>query len=117
MSTYQLYIDGTAVGTDVYESIVTLEVEEQAALPGSLRLKLPVLAAEKDLTWVGDPRVAPFSNLAVVATPAAGGAQCIFDGYVLAQTIHLESGITASTVEVTAQDASVLMGLTETARE
>ena len=118
MSKYQLLINGTAVGDDVYDALASVEVEENAELPDALRLKLPVQVNNKDLTWVADSRVAPFSNVAVVATPASGNAsQCIFDGYVLSHKIHLESGITASTVEVTAQDASVLMGLSDVTKE
>jgi phage protein D len=118
MSKYQLFVNGTAVGDDVYDAIASLEIEENAELADALRLKLPVNVVSKDLTWIGDSRLAPFANLAVVATPASGNpSQCIFDGYVLAHKIHLESGITASTVEVTAQDASVLMGLQEVSQE
>ena len=117
MSTYQLYVDGTAVGSDVYDAIATLEVEEHAELPGALRIKLPVQASGKDISWVSDDRVRPFANLAIVATPGSGGsAQCIFDGYVLSHAIHLETGITSSSVEVTAQDSSVLMGVTPYSR-
>ena len=118
MSTYQLYINGTAVGSDVYDSIASLEIEENGELPGALRIKLPLQATGSDLTWVSDGRIAPFSNLAVVATPASGGsAQCVFDGYVLSHKTHLETGVSSSSVEVTAQDASVLMGLTDTVHE
>ena len=47
----------------------------------------------------------------------ASGNQCIFDGYVLSQKLHLETGTTNSTLEVWGQDASWMMNLTEKTRE
>jgi hypothetical protein len=41
----------------------------------------------------------------------------LFDGYVLAQQIHLDTGTSKSTVKVWGQDASWLMNLTEQAKE
>ncbi len=118
MSTYQLLIDGTPVAADFYDSISSLQVEENSDLPDALRIVFPVSAANDDLTWVGDDRLRPYANLAVTVTPDEGGAtQCIFDGYVLSHNAHLQVGITASTLEVGAQDASVLMGLTEAVKE
>ena len=118
MSTYQLLIDGTPVAADFYDSISSLQVEENSDLPDALRIVFPVTGANDDLTWVGDDRLRPYANLAVTVTPDEGGAtQCIFDGYVLSHAAHLQLGITASTLEVNAQDASLLMGLTETVKE
>lgn len=117
MSKYQLLLDGTAVESEVYDALSSVEVEENADVPAALRLKLPITTKGKDLTWVNDGRLKPFTNVAVVITPESGSKQCIFDGYVLSHRIHLEPGITASTLEVTAQDASVLMALEEKTRE
>ena len=117
MSTYQLILDGTPVDDGFYDSISSLQVEENADLPDALRLVLPVTTANDDLTWVSDDRLRPFANIAVVVAPDDGPAQCIFDGYVLSHTTHLQAGITASTLEVLGQDASVLMGLEEKVRE
>jgi Phage tail baseplate hub (GPD) len=117
MSKYQVILDGSAVGSDFYDALSSVEVEENVDLPDALRLKLPVSTKGKDLTWVNDSKLKPFTNVAVVITPEDGANQCIFDGYVLSHKIHLESGVTASTLEVTGQDASVLMGLEERTRE
>ncbi|WP_404558428.1 phage baseplate assembly protein V [Bradyrhizobium niftali] len=57
------------------------------------------------------------ANVAVVAGIGDKGNQCIFDGYVLAHKLHLETGITNSTVAVWGQDASWLMNMTETVKE
>lgn len=95
-----------------------LEVEENADLPGAIQLHLPIArASEGDLTFVNDARLAPFANLAVVATPEGKGEECIFDGYILAHKLHLETGITNSTLQVWGQDASWLMNLEEKVRE
>jgi phage protein D len=117
VSKYQLLLDGTAVNAEVYDALSSVEVEENADVPDAVRLKIPVSTKDKDLTWVNDGRLKPFTNVAVVITPEKGPKHCIFDGYILSHRIHLESGITASTLEVTGQDASVLMGLEEKTRE
>lgn len=117
MSTYQVLIDGTAVDDDFYDALGALEVEENSTLPDALRLVLPVSTVNDDLTWVGDKRIRPYANIAVVATPDGGSAQCIFDGYVLSNAVHMNAGVTSSSVEVRAQDASVLMSLSHVCRE
>jgi phage protein D len=117
VSKYQILVDGTAVGSDFYDALSSVEVEENADMPDALRLRFPVSTKDKDLTWVNDPKLQPFANVAVVITDEKGATQCIFDGYVLAAKVHLEAGITASTLEVTGQDASVLMQLEEKSRE
>lgn len=117
MSAYQILFDGTAVDADFYTLLASVEVEENADLPGALRLKLPISIKDDDLTWVSDDRLKPYTNVAVVITPQDGPTECIFDGYVLSHKIHLQSGITASTLEVSGQDSSVLMQLEEKARE
>ena len=87
------------------------------------------------------PAFAPLANVAVVASAGGSGAQgvatgaagaaaaafgggsapaatqCIFDGYVLSHKLHLETGITNSTLTVWGQDASWLMNLTEKVKE
>lgn len=117
MSTYQVLFNGTPAGQDFYDMVSRLEIEENADLPGAVLLQLPVAAKDGQLTWVGDARIAPYSNIAVVATPAGAQAQCIFDGYVLTHKVHMPSGPAGATVDVWGQDASVLMGLTETVKE
>ena len=66
---------------------------------------------------VNDSRLAPLSNVAIVATASDGNPQCLFDGYVLAQTAHLDTGTVASTLRVWGQDATWLMNTTEQVRE
>src|SRR3954452_18623299 len=117
MSTYQVLFDGEPADQDFYDMIRGLEIEENADLPGAISLQLPVTAKDGELTWVGDPRIAPYANIAVVATPEGGDQHCIFDGYVLTHKVHMPSGPAGATVDVWGQDASVLMGLTETVKE
>ena len=118
MSTYQMQLNGSPVDSGFYDQLAALQVEENADLPGAISFTLPIAASSGDLTWVGDNTIGPFANVSVVVTPDGGGAtQCVFDGYVLSQKIHLQPGITASTVEVWGQDASVLMSIEDQARE
>jgi hypothetical protein len=115
--TLQILFDGTPADDDFYDQIASLEVEENADLPGAFQLTLPVNASQGDLTFVNDDRIKPFANVAVVVTPPDSSAQCIFDGYVLSHRVHLEREIVSSKVEVWGQDASWLMNLEEKANE
>ena len=120
MSTYRLVINGTQVNNDdpLYTAITSLDVEEHADLPAAIELHLPVdNSSSGDLTYVSDDRFKPFSNLAVVATPTGGSAECIFDGYVLSHKLQLKKGTTDSSLQVWGQDASWLMNLEEKVKE
>jgi hypothetical protein len=136
---YQLLLNGQPADSDLYAAITALEVEESMDLPSALQLTVPISAtAGGDLLYVSDARFMPLASVAVVAAPgtssaagAIGGAvgavtsalgstptgQCIFDGYALSHKIHLDSGITNSTLVVWGQDASWLMNLTEKVKE
>jgi|SRR5579871_187354 len=117
-NTFQLVMNGTPADDSFYTKMTSLEVEENVDLPGAIQVNLPVSPdGNGDLTYVNDSGFQPFSNLAVVVTLDGGGAQCIFDGYVLAHKLHLDKGTTAATLQVWGQDASWLMNLTETAKE
>ena len=130
-ATYQILLNGQAVDAGFYTDLVSLEVEESLDLPGAVELHLPVVATDSgDLTYISDPGLQPFSSLSVVVNPPGGSgsgglsgllsggssassAQCIFDGYVLSQKIHLDTGTTKSNVVIWGQDATCMMNLTE----
>jgi hypothetical protein len=117
-NTFRLLMNGTAADDTFYTELSSLEVEENADLPGAIQLTLPVDRSDAgDLTYVTDGRLKPFANLAVVATPEGGADQCIFDGFVLAHKLHLQRGNTGSTLQVWGQDASWLMNLEEKLKE
>ena len=116
-TTFQVLFNGTAADDTFYDQLTSLEVEENADLPGAIQMTLPVIASSGDLTFVDDDRVQPFSNIAVVITPPDSPAQCVFDGYVLSHKLHLERGIVSSKLEVWGQDASWLINLEEKAKE
>jgi phage protein D len=120
LSSYRLVLNGTPTQADdpLYTQITSLEVEENADLPGAIQLQLPVDSSNTgDLTFVSDDRFKPFSNLAIVATPTGGSDQCIFDGYVLSHKLHLKKGTTESSLQIWGQDASWLMNLEEKVKE
>jgi hypothetical protein len=117
-ATFQFLINGDAADDDLLTVMGPLEVEENADLPGAIQVTLPVDSdGNNDLTFVNDARFQPFSNLAVVATAGGGSDECIFDGYVLSNKLHLQKGSTGSTLQVWGQDASWLMNLEEKAKE
>ena len=141
-SSWQVLLNGQQAEQNLYTLIASVEVEESMDLPAALQILLPVSrSSDGDLTYVSDARFAPLASVAVVAmaggsgaSGVAGGAvgavaaslssgaapsatQCIFDGYVLSQKVHLETGTTKSTLTVWGQDASWLMNLTEKVKE
>ena len=117
-STFQLLLNGTAADDNLFNALNSLEVEENIDLPGAIQLSLPVsYSGNGDLTFVNDARFQPLANLAVVATPDNKSAECIFDGYVLAHKLHVETGTTNSTLQIWGQDASWLMNLEEKVHE
>ena len=115
--TFQVLFNGTPADDTFYNQIASLEVEENADLPGAIQLSLPIGTDNGDLSVINDSRFAPFSNVAVVVTPPTGTAQCIFDGYLLTSRLHLERGVVSSKVELWGQDASWLMNLEEKVAE
>lgn len=116
--TLQITIDGTPVEDALYDALTSLEVEENADLPGAIQINLPVRRTDEgDLTYVSDDLFKPYANIAVVVHPDGAGAQCIFDGYVLSHKVHLDTGIAGSTLQVWGQDASWLMNLEEKVKE
>jgi phage protein D len=115
---YQILNGGNPVDASLYGALSSVEVEESAELPGAIQLSLAIAAdGSGDLTYVNDSNFFPYANLALVVTADGQPPECIFDGYVLSHKLHLDRGITASTLEVWGQDASWLMNLTETTKE
>jgi phage protein D len=117
-STFRLLLGGSPAGEELYTQMTSLEVEENADLPGAVQLNLPVNATDAgDLTFVNDSTLQPFSSIAVVASLEGKRDECIFDGFVLSHKLHLQTGTTASTLQVWGQDASWLMNLEEKVKE
>jgi len=117
-STFQLLLNGTAADDNLLNALSSLEVEENADLSGAIQLNFAISRSEADdLTFVNDAGLQPFANLAIIATPEDKPDECIFDGYVLSHKLHLETGITNSSLQVWGQDASWLMNLEEKTRE
>jgi phage protein D len=117
-SSYQILIGGAPAPEALQGALASIEVEENFDLPGAILLKLPVShTAESDLTFVNDAELAPYSNVAVVATVEGGEPECIFDGYVLSHRTKLKRGLVDCSLEVWGQDSSWLMNLEDKVRE
>jgi hypothetical protein len=109
---------GGASQADFDANVTELEVEENVDLPGAFSLTLPVTnSGSGDLEPISDSRLAPLSNVAIVAQANDGKTHCLVDGYVLAHHVHLDTGTTQSRLKVWGQDASWLMNREEKARE
>lgn len=117
-ATFQFLLNGDAADDQLLAVMGPLEVEENADMAGAIQLTIPVdTDGNGDLTFVNDSRFQPFSNLAVVATPPEGSDECIFDGYVLSNKLHVQKGTIGSTLQIWGQDASWLMNLEEKVKE
>lgn len=116
-STYQIFMGGP-VSADFYSRITSLEVEENADMPGALQMRLPLARTQNgDLSEINDSTLQPLAPIAVVATAEDKPPECIFDGFILSHKLHVESGVTGAWVEIYAQDAAWLMNLEEKTRE
>jgi len=141
-NTYQLQLNGQAEDSTLVQLISSIDVEESMDMPAAIQITVPVARTEAgDLSYVSDPRFGPLTPVTLVTQAGGSGAagvvagaigsvaaaigsgsapsaaQCIFDGYLLSQKIHLETGITSSTLTVWGQDACWLMNQTEKVRE
>ena len=141
-ASYQLMLGGQQADQTTYTLITSVEVDESMDMPAAVQICLPISRSTGgDLTYIDDARFAPMATVAIVATAGGSGAsgvatgavgaaaaalgggsappgtQCIFDGYVLSQKIHLETGATNATMTVWGQDACWLMNQTETVKE
>src|SRR5215471_5419154 len=116
-SAFKVLFDGAPADDDFYNQVGAVEVEENADLPGAVRITLPVSIANNDLTFVNDDRFRPFANIAVTASADGTTNECIFDGLVLSNKLHVDRGAVSARLEVWGQDASWLMNLEEKAVE
>lgn len=119
---YTLWLGGSAASSDLLDRVHSIEAEESAEASGTLRLRFAVSADEAgEVAPAGDPGVAPGAGVALVATAEGadgdGPAECVFDGYVQAHTLHLEPGIAGSYLDVVARDSSWLLDRDERVRE
>lgn len=114
----QLMLNGQPADAGLLAALSTFEVEENVDMPSAIELRIPLnRTAEGDLSSINLESLQPYSNIAVVATAENESPQCIFDGFLLSHKLHLERGITSSSVSVWGQDASWLMNLEEKSRE
>jgi phage protein D len=117
-SSYQILVGGNPVSAGVYGAVASVDVEENADLPGAIELNVAIAAdGSGDLTYVNDSTFQPYANLAVVVSVDGKPPECIFDGYVLSHKLHLDRGMIAGRLVVWGQDTSWLMDLTENAKE
>jgi hypothetical protein len=141
-SSYCLMIGGQPADATLMQLLSSTEVEESMDMPSAIQLTIPLSRSSGgDLNYASDPRFSPLAPVSVVASTKGSGAQgvatgaigaaasaigggsapaadqCIFDGYILSQKLHLETGLTNSTITVWGQDVSWLMNLEEKVRE
>jgi hypothetical protein len=141
-SSYCLMLGGKSTDATLMQLIASTEIEESMDMPSAIQLTVPLSRSSAgELTYASDPRFGPLAPVSVVTSTDGSGAQgvttcatgaaastigsgsapaateCIFDGYIISQKLHLETGVTNSTVTVSGQDVSCLMNLKEKVRE
>src|SRR6476646_3860289 len=98
-TTYQVLLNRRPADPAFYTDLGSLDVEENVDLPAALQIRLPVHRTNTgDLSYVN--KLGPLTSIAVVVTIEGQDRQCIFDGFVLSHKLHLETGVTGSTLEI-----------------
>jgi phage protein D len=115
---YLLKIDGREAPVELVEAIQRIEVEEHASLASMMRLTVAIAVAEGGSRWtVVDDDL--FPRLGAVSLSIKHGSddpEPIITGYVIEARATFGEEPNASTLDVLAMDASVLMNLEEKVR-
>ncbi|MEA2429391.1 MAG: hypothetical protein QOF37_3019 [Thermoleophilaceae bacterium] len=115
---YELKVGGAPVPAAILGAIRTIEVEDHADLADMLRLQLTIGVRDDGEAWTGldDALFTRLAEVQVAATLPDGRALALIKAYVVDVRTHLSPAPGASTMEVVAMDASVLMSLEEKVR-
>lgn len=115
---YSLRIAGEPADVGLIEAIRSVEVEDHARLADVARLKVATSLGERSSAWahLDSPLCARLTNVKVAVRIAGGAETPLIDGYVIDVRAALSPNPTASTIEVVAMDATVLMDLEEKVR-
>jgi phage protein D len=116
-SSVQLFLNSKPAGAAIAQMVGQYDVEENADLPGSAEISLPLSAQNGELGFVNEGGLQPLARVAVTAQAGSGERQCIFDGVVLSHRLHLEAGMVHSSLRVWCQDCSWLMNMEEQTKE
>jgi phage protein D len=106
---FLITLDGEEA-TDLYEDVVSLDVELSDDLPASFRIVLGT-AKEGDGSWryLDEERFRPWTPVTVEAGFVGGGREEVLAGYVTAVAPTFAPAAARSTIEITGLDASVAM--------
>ena len=106
---FLITLDG-AEATDLYEDLVSLDVELCDDLPASFRLVVGT-AKEEGGTWtyLDEERFRPWTPVTVEAGFVESGREEVFSGYVTSAVVTLDPNPSRGTIEISGIDGSVLM--------
>lgn len=106
---FLITLDGDEA-TDLYEDLVSLDVELCDDLPASFRLVIGT-AKEEDGTWkyLDEERFRPWTPVTVEAGFVESGREEVFAGYVTSAVVTFDPNPSRGTLEVSGIDGSVLM--------
>jgi phage protein D len=112
---YQLAIDGRDAPAEVVEAIRRLEVEEHASLASIMRLTFAIAVAQGGSRWtiVDDDLFPRLAEVSLSIKHGSGDPEPVLTGYVIEARAVFGEEPGASTLDVLAMDASVLMNLEE----
>ncbi|HKQ05855.1 MAG TPA: contractile injection system protein, VgrG/Pvc8 family [Blastocatellia bacterium] len=99
--------------TDLFPSLIELEVEEDHRLAGMFKIKLATTKADDGL-WIflDDERVKPWKKVTISATVADGEVELI-TGYITLIKPHIDLNESQSVLEIYGTDATCLMSVEE----
>ena len=131
---YRIAFDDEPVDDEFYDSVVSLTVEESTGAPGSFHLRLAT-SPDDDGVWayLDDPRFGLYTSVSIQIGFTGGGGlgdvlgaglggvggggndglEWVFEGYVTAVDVNLDSAPDAAHIDVSGLDASVLLSLEE----
>jgi phage protein D len=115
---YQLRIDGREAPLEVIDAVQRLEVEEHASLASIMRLTFAIAVAQGGSRWtvIDDDLFPRLAEVALSIKRGSGDPEPVLTGYVIEAKAVFGEEPGASTLDVLAMDASVLMNLEERVR-
>jgi phage protein D len=115
---YLLKIDGREAPLEVVEAVQRLELEEHASLASIMRLTVAIAVAEGGSRWtIVDDEVFPrLGEVSLSIKVGSSDPEPILSGYVIEARAVFGEEPNASTLDVLAMDATVLMNLEEKVR-
>ncbi|MEJ2541224.1 MAG: contractile injection system protein, VgrG/Pvc8 family [Gemmatimonadota bacterium] len=112
--TFSLQLDGSPAPSAVVDAVQSIEVESSVDVASVFRLRLGVRQSSTgDWTLMEHDTFQPLTPVTIRVANARGIPEALINGYVTHKTARYSDDPSASVLEVTGMDATVLMNLEE----